>query len=623
MSTYKKYVKQLKPITFITFDDKSIWDNESGVLVNRSNEIFDESENGDPINGILHYDDNEFRYSYALGQRSMIENQPTDSYSLMLGAYERDDKNVFPFPKTVLEIPFNERLRLDKSFTVSLHFNKYRADSDIFRSLTWDGLNSRYITTSTNTRTFTRTIFRKGNGIGLTYHFPWSSSSYITIKFPNNNGTVLLSNIPGNAINRDVHLVYTHKHIINEAGQYYTHSIVYWDNRIIYEHRTNPVFGEYSGGNTSPFEFGGYVSSNWDPNFCDDRTTTRTSYDQISIYDYALEDFQVSDLYKKCYQYETIVQRSFPTLYYRFNELKGERTFDGSDSIRPISFTGADNVDIEKEKPGVHGLYGSTRTNIRNKAMLYCKPVSGSYNTSFFNPSGDFTIDFFASFDSYTKGVVLSLQDDVHPFRGLAMFINCRHNVEQPGSIQLSISDSEYILTEEKTPRGEIIQYNDGVVRHYTIRRSGNYIELWINAVFIDKIYITTGNLTSRTNQLYLFGLLPGNSFVSGSLQHMAFYTRALSARELAVRSSYLIKYTIRGRVTVQGIGQTILIRIYSFNSGQLIHQQKSDGNGDYNLVIPTDDYITVIFMDVGNINIRPRTISPILPDEYEDIPWE
>ena len=443
MSTYKKYVKQLKPITFITFDDKSIWDNESGVLVNRSNEIFDESENGDLINGILHYDDNEFRYSYALGQRSMIENQPTDNNSIMLGAYEKDDKNVFPFPKTVIEIPFNERLRLDKSFTVSLHFNKYRADSEIFRNLTWDGLISKYnVTTNSNTRTFSRTIFRKGNGIGLSYHFPWYYSSYITIRFPNNTTNINLSDIPGGAINRDVHVVYTHKHIINEAGQYYTHSIVYWDNRIIYEHRTNPVFGEYSGGNTSPFEFGGYVSSNWDPNFCDDRTTTRTSYDQISIYDYALEDFQVSDLYKKCYQYETIIQRSFPTLYYRFNELKGERTFDGSDSIRPISFTGADNVDIEKEKPGVHGVYGSTRTNIRNKAMLYSKPVSGGYYTSFFNPSGNFTIEFFASFDSYTKGVVLSLQDDVYPFRGLAMFINCRHNIEQPGSIQLSISDS-------------------------------------------------------------------------------------------------------------------------------------------------------------------------------------
>lgn len=624
MSTYKKYVKQLKPITFITFDDKSIWDNESGVLRQREYEIFDESENGDPINALLHYDEEDIRYSYAFGQRTLIENQPSDNYSLILGAYEYDSLNTYPFVKAVVEIPFNERIRFDKSFTVSMHFNKTKTDEGL-RGKIWNESQGTYLN-QTNSSTFTRTIFRKGNTFGLAYNMPYYSNNYITVTFPNNSGTILLSDIAGGAINRDVHVVYTHNHIINEAGQWYTVSKVYWDNRVIYSHTTSPVFGTYNGGSTSPIEIGGYFSSVWDPNSCNDRTTTKTFFDQFSVYDYALEDFQVSNLYKKCYQYETIISRSFPTLYYKFNELIPTTSFSGGDAQRNISYIGTNNVTIKKERPGVHGVYGGTKVEVMNKAMLYSKPVdqyNSSYYINFFNPNGNFTIDFFASFDGDNKGVLLSIQDDVHPFRGLTLFVNTRHNAHYTGSIQLSVTESDYILTQEKTPRGEHVAYNDGIMRHYTIRRSGSYIELWINAVLIDKIFITTGSLTTRINQLYMFGLMPGNMYVNGSIQHMAFYTRALSEQELIIRSSYLIKYTIKGRVTVQGIGQVIYLRVYAFNSGELIHEAKSDSDGNYDVNISTDDYISIVYMDVGNINIRPRVVGPTLADEYEDIPWE
>ena len=123
--------------------------------------------------------------------------------------------------------------------------------------------------------------------------------------------------------------------------------------------------------------------------------------------------------------------------------------------------------------------------------MLYSKPYSGSYTTSFFNPGGDFTIEFFAMIDSTKKGVLFSLQDDIQPFRGLCLFVNCKDNVEKPGVLQLSISESQYIMTPDKNIRGEIVSYNDGAVRHYAIRRTQNYVELWINAVLIDRIYMT------------------------------------------------------------------------------------------------------------------------------------
>lgn len=628
MASHKKYIKELRPITFITFDSNTLWDIENGNML-YGEYIPDESENGDPIPALLHSEYIVNRSSYSMGQPSMVINSPTDNYAIVLSPYEKDDKNEFPFSKSWIEIPFEERLRLNKSFTISFIFNKNKSDS-FLRNWIWKDDLQRYLPANgTNGYNYTdmhRTIFRKGNKIGLKYVMPWSNGrgDYIVVQFPNNSATIYNSDIPGGLFNRDINVTMTHEYITAEDGRYYTVSRLYWDNRVIYEYQTSPVFGDYDGGNTSAFEIGGNQDA-WNFNTLNDRQTSALKLDQFAVFDYAIQPFQVSDIYKKIYPYEQLITRAFPNLYFQFSERNSNSNFNDTmgDTARAIKFIGADESQIDRGKPGIHGIYGSTSIHVKNKGMLYSKPYSGSYTTSFFNPGGDFTIEFFAMIDSTKKGVLFSLQDDIQPFRGLCLFVNCKDNVEKPGVLQLSISESQYIMTPDKNIRGEIVSYNDGVVRHYAIRRTQNYVELWINAVLIDRIYMTSGSLTSQVNQLYMFGLMPGSLVVNGSIQHMAMYTRALSQQELEMRSSYMVKYNIRGRATVQGIGQTILMRVYSFNSGNLIVEQKTNPEGEYNLNIPSDDYINVVAMDVGNINIRPKILGPTLPDEYEDLPWD
>lgn len=625
MSSHKKYIKELKPITFITFDSNTLWDIDNGNLL-YGEYIPDESENGDPIDALLHSEYIVNRSSYSMGQPSMIVNSPTDNYSIVLAPYEKDDKNEFPFSKSWIEIPYNERLRLNKSFSISFVFNKVKSDS-FMRNWIWSVSQNKYLpvngSNGYNYSDLHRTIFRKGNKIGLKYVMPWSYSDYLEVQFPNNSTTIQAGNIPG-FYNRDINVAMTHDYIVMDDGRYYTLSRLYWDNRVIYEYKSNPVFGDYDGGNTSSFEIGGNQDA-FNFNSLNDRATSALKIDQFAVFDYALQPFQVSDIYKKIYPYEQIVFRAFPSLYYPFNERNIDSSFveniNRSNNML-IRFVGSNITQIDRGKAGIHGVYGSTAVEVKNKGMLYCKPYDYN-NYSFFNPNGDFTIDFFAMFNTSTKGILLSIQDDIQPFRGLCLFVNCKDNIEKRGVLQLSISENQYITTPEKNIRNEDISYNDGVVRHYAIRRINNYIELWINAVLIDRIYMTAGNLTNTVNQLYMFGLMPGNLTMNGSIQHMACYTRALSQQEIEMRSSYMVKYNIRGRVTVQGIGQTILMRVYSFNSGALIVEQKTGPDGNYNLNIPSDDYINVVAMDVGNINIRPRILGPLLPDTYEDLPWD
>lgn len=627
MASHKKYIKELRPLTFITFDSNTLWDIDNGNLL-YGETIPDESENGEPINALLHTEYIVNRSSYMMGQPSMVVNARTDNYSIVLAPYEKDDKNEFPFSKSWIEIPYEERLRLDKSFSISFIFNKIKSDGFI-RNWIWKEDQNRYVpangTNGYNYSNLSRTIFRKGNKISLTYVMPWGSSDYLSVVFPNNSTTIQGSSLPG-FYNRDVNIAMTHEYIVMDDGRYYTLSRLYWDNRVMYEHQTSPVFGDYTGGNTAPFEIGGNQDA-WAFNTLNDRATSSLILDQFAIFDYALQPFQVSNIYKKIYPYEQVVLRAEPTLYYPFNEKNNNSVFEpivNNNSYYTIRYFGANESQIDRGKPGIHGVYGTSSVHVKAKGMLYCKPYENNYyGSTFFNPSGDFTIDFFAMIDSNNKGVLLSIQDDIQPFRGLCLYANCKNNEEHPGMLQLSISEDNYIMTDEKNIRNEAVTYNDGVVRHYAIRRKNNFIELWINSVLVNKIYLPGGSLTNGANHLYMFGLMPGNLSVSGSIQHLTFYTRALSQQELEVRSSYMVKYNIRGKVTVQGVGQTILMRVYSFNNGNLIVEQKTDGDGSYNLTIPSDDYINVVVMDVGNINIRPKILGPLMADSYEDLPWD
>ena len=300
MASHKKYIKELRPITFITFDSNTLWDIENGNML-YGEYLPDESENGDPIPALLHSEYIVNRSSYAMGQPSMVINSPTDNYAIVLAPYEKDDKNEFPFSKTWIEIPFEERLRLDKSFTVTFIFNKNKSDS-FLRNWIWRDDNNKYLpansTNGYNYSSFVRTIFRKGNKIGLTYHMPYATADYITVTFPNNSGTIQASAIAGGLYNRDINVTMTHEYLTVEDGRYYTISRLYWDNRVIYEHQTSPVFGDYQGGNTSPFEIGGNQDA-WNFNTLNDRATSALKLDQFAVFDYAIQPFQVSDIYKK------------------------------------------------------------------------------------------------------------------------------------------------------------------------------------------------------------------------------------------------------------------------------------------------------------------------------------
>lgn len=625
MSTHKRYIQELKPVTFITFDNNSIWDANSRYLI-YENTLPDESNNGDPITGIFHYDNHPvkvIRPSYYFGQTSLISNQKTNSYSIVIAPHGYDALNQFRFVKSFIEIPYTDALILDKSFTYTMMFNVPRSPSDM-RNYIWNTGQDTYVSANGNNgynySSLKRSIIKKGNKFSITYCAPYGNQDYLEILFPNNSGNVNTSSIEGGILNKPINLVCSHKYIVMDDGRYYTESRVYINMRLIYSHDSTPLYGKYEGGNTSPIFLCGNQDV-YDNNSLNDRWTSPIYIDQFAVFDYAVDEYQVGMIYKKIESYEDMILYAYPSHYYKFDENDSALFFPNIVNNQSYYrlYPPTQGFQIGYSKAGVHGIYGDTCVHIQNSGMIYCDEP----NYGFFNPSGDYTIEFFASFTSSERGVLLSIQDSVQPFRGICLYVNSKNNEHLSGMIQLSITDSMYVHTDEFNVRGERVMYNDGKVRHYAIRRSGSYVELWIDGVYINKIFFSAGNLTARSNSLFLFNMSPSVMRVEGTIQHLAFYTRALSAIELYTRSSYLIRYKMSGRVTVNGIGTKVMLRIYSFLDGNLLMESDTDGDGKYNIDVYNSDYINFIAMIREDTTVRPRIVGPILADEFEDVPWE
>lgn len=625
MSTHKSFVQELQPVTFITFDNDTTWDHTSGYIV-YANTLYDESNNGDQINGILHIDTDAgtLRPAYLMGQTSLIENQQTGIYSIVLAPNRYDTLNKFRFSKSFIEIPYTDRIQLPYSFTYEMMFN-IKMSAGEMRNYIWDNNNLVHVpvggSVGYNYSNLRRTLIKKGNSFSITYCCPYSSSEYFEFVFPNNTGTLMFYNILGGSpVGKNIHLTATHEYILMDDGRYYTQSIVYMDLVVVYSYTSTPTYGSYNGGNTAPI----FLCGNQDDygyNDMNDRWTTPVLIDQVAVFDKALDATTISMLHKKIYSYISMVTHAYPNFYYKMDDLYSSLVIDNyiGDTNYDLNYIGTAQQ-VVFQQTGVHGIYGGTSTKLQGGGMLYKTYTNGN---SYFNPSGDMTIDFFASFEGSDRGILLSIQDDVYPFRGITLFVNSKENGTQAGMLQLSVTDTRYCHSMEFNVRGERIYYNDGVMRHYVLRRTGLWIELWIDGAFVNKVFFESGNLTTRANSIYLFNMSPSTFSVVGKIQHLAFYSRAISDVEIIARANYLTRYKISGRVTIGGVGANIVIRIYSFLNGTMILETESDGDGKYNIDVNFNDYVNFIFLKKNDVTVRPRTIGAILPDAYIDSPYD
>lgn len=625
MGSYKKYGRSLNPVVMLSFDDENTWDKETRVLL-RNETVDDESDVGTVykhLDAMVHNDAEAIRPGYLMGQPSLIENFPTNNYSMCFAPYSYDIRNDYPYAKSYLEIPHDDRIKMDKSYTFSFLMNKNSNDAQEIGKLMWDYSARKYFpNTSYWSKSVTKPIFRKGSigcylsmysGYGYNYN-DWSLNFY----FPNNiviniNQTNYSSFSSGYIYSKNIHVVVTHDYVINSKGQYYTVSRVYLNNRL-FEKISDPVFGVYVAGNSAPIEIGGYAETDISYDYLNDRHITPLYIDEFGVYDRALSDVEVANLYKKAFSYDSILSNSgyifkeYLDDYSKItNLLYGNKTTGGN-------YTNIRNIE------GAFGKFGKMGTEFTSGSMYY------NSGASLFGSSNKVTIEFFASFSGDSKGVILSSVQQYYPYKGLCVYANSNSDYagSTPGAIEFQFQDGFSINTKLYDLAGNRVRYNDLEIRHFVITIDGNEYSVYINGVLVDTKYnnnTISGN--SNTSSLTIGGSMPGDLYTDCLVQALVSYNFILSKTDIMIRCNYYKSFKIKGKVTVQGQGKRITARTYNYNDGNLIEESTSDWDGSYEINIPNDDYLNVVFLDPGDINIKPRAIGPILPDEYSDYPWD
>lgn len=613
MAGYKQSVLDLKPLSFLTFDADATFDPVSGYLTT-PNTTIDESGNGNY--GLMITTNNPIK-PYAFGTQSLVKREIfADQYALTIAPYSYDTRATFPFEKAMMTIPYNTSMNLPTDFSYVFLINK--SSNEVINNYIFHTESSTYTVATFNPgKSYSRTIFQKGVKAAMTLNYPYGTPAYATFTFP----TYAFNwNLPTNFHNVTHHIAITFKVNNLGGGQYSSTASIYYDGYCILSYTSPNQFGIIDSSNTSDVQIGGNNSDvNYD--YCNDRQTCPLVIDQFAVFNYCLTPNNVADLVKKVDSYQAFIGYSSPAIYMPLQELavsSNAITNFGSAGVSP-TYVGT-NFQVIRQQIGPPNLMNDPSVSFVAGGMIKIPPLFN--NQVPFNPTDDWTIEFWLKINSSTPGVVMSLQSDVYPFTGILMEVNTRNGAAAAGSIEVSIDENTRIQTTQYDASGSTIYWNDATWHHHCMIRRGTSFEYWIDGVIVNSIAVSSGPMIPNySGAVYFMGMGPGKLEVVGNMCHIAMYTSALQSQQIQARAYYFVKYMIVGKVTLQGAPHKALIRVYDHNSGQFLSSATSDpSSGNYQFNVYNDNFVDVMVLDPSNPNIRYRSYGPVVANSYFDL---
>ena len=625
MAGYKSSILKNKPSCFITFDGSTLFDNQ-GYL--RAPYIIDESGNANdgammaPLYPIK---------SYNLGTPSLVGRENgSDQYGITFCPKGQDLSNPFPYEKSLVEVLPAETISLKDEYTIMFLFNKFDADN-FFMQAVFDG--TKYVTSGTQNKTIRRTLFRKGVTVGMDWRRVHDSGEYLDFIMPGRPTFSLNINNSDNILkdfyNRTFHVTMTRRKESVGTGLWITHDKVYINSRTVFSASSNATSDPSTAHNTSSLFIGGNLDG-YTAHTLNDRHTSPISIDQFAVFNNkCLTHDEIANLYKKCFAYEEMTDRWWPDLYSPMYDDKFQFNTTVQNGINRVSVNNVtfqyigNSSQLDSEQPGPIRLMSTRSVLFKDGGM--CRWLSPNTGTVV-NSSADYTFEFFAKFHSTQRGVILSAQSDMYPFKGVLIEANIRDGKYAPGSIQVSLEDRFMISTPDFDAQKNPIMYNDGQFHHYIIIRRGSMIEFWLDGVMIGSTNGNSGNMIEGPNgsgfgAIYAMGMMPGNLFVNGNMNNFVFFRHAMEPANIRARSFFFTRMVLDGTVTLQGISHKATLRVMDHKTGKFLREAYSDPNtGIYSFDIYTDNFIDLFVFDDNDPNVRPRAFGPIVASELTDI---
>lgn len=611
MAGYKETALSHDPKCFITFDGDTLFETGSWYL--RQDHITDES--GHNHFGVLHQVTHD-RRSYRMGITGLVEREQfAGQFAFQFSPNGYDTNAEFPYEKTLIEIFDHDDFKFRDEFTIMFLFRKHNNDST-FRGQRYNAQTGKYESGYTS-KSITRTVFRKGVKVGMSWNYSPSSGSYLNFVMPNGNWNV---DFPDSWFNSAQHVCMKREKVSLGGGLYQTIDYVFVNGWQYIKNVSTITSTPTTGENTSSIELGGTLGES-SADFLNDRQTSPLTIDQFAIYDKALSDNEIYNLYKKTISYITLIQRDSPHYYLPMDDVKNVNknylTDNGSSSRQYTTLIGTNDYQHVRRQESPPQLAFESSVKFQNGGMLRYRYASNS-GQSRFSLSGNYTLEFWMKFTSSNRGVICSFQNEDNPFQGILIQSNVRNNEHDVGSIQFSTRDGIYLCTPEFKPNGHKIYFNDDQWRLYHIIRRGDMFEVWIDGVKMGECNTYTDTIS--LDACYWMGMSPGNLSVDGSLSHVAMYSKALQTQQMVGRANFFVKNLIRGRITVQGSPHKALIRVYDHQSGELLMSGNSDGDtGDYMLNVFTNNFIDIMVLDPSDNNIRYKSFGPLLATTFSD----
>lgn len=616
MAGFKEAILNFEPVLFLTFDSDQ-YDPVKRTLIGEPQVFMDESGYGN--HGLLHVDSEDF-HGYRMGLPSIVSLEQTDQRSISFGWY--GPQMAFPnrWPKAFIEVPHQDQYSFNQeepnygSFTVNMMILK-SSDEAQWRSTEQNNGGPW-------TATLIRPWIRKENVFYMYYEDRYASSNRFIITIP--GGVNMAMDVPSWFYGRDNMITLTWNVIEVNPG-IYEGTARFYINGHIYLTNTRTFYDTFPDTNVAtPIEIGGLIAAGGTAH--NDKNTSNIQFDQIALFPFGMSPDEVAFLYKKTRSYDNIMMTAQPHTYWPMADAESATitTMTDMNGYNDGEYLGG-VTKVLREKAPPYNLLGGSSVQFMNGGCAVAHRIGtlGGGYVPVFNPSGDYSIMFWAIIENSDRSVLFSLQGDNYPYGGILCEANRRAGSDYPGGIDFSVSSDYHVPSLISKPDGSAYLFNDGVFHLFHLIKKSGIIELWIDGIKHGQLSVPSFSIsTPGPGQVYLMGAAPGKLSTTGNMSSVAIFNYAFDPQEIRMHYHYPLIYRIKGTVTLQGNPHQANVRAYRFLDGSLIREVLSDpATGEYECTLYDNSLVDLMVLNKQDRNIRYRAYGPITPVIYEDLP--
>lgn len=614
MAGYKQAILNYNPEAFITFDGDA-FDGATFALTANPQIIIDESGNGN--NALFHQDQPTYQ-GYMMGRNSLCSLEPGNQYSISLGY-----NGGYPaylgtwWPKTYLEIPNSSSFAFPNngSFSVMLLYQKSGIEN-AFRSF-W---NTYYSPGNLNQDDLYRTIITKGSYFNMYMHISWNSGQNIlSCTGPDGVTLTAVLNQSGAMYGDIKHIAYTWDVEPNMPTSKWKSTSSLYMNGILMAQSVKTYTDVFPNTNTNDSFYIGGTTAAPTQDF-NDRTTEDTRFDQIAVFDYVLDPYDVQFFYKKSVTYQNLLMARNPSWVVPFNDPEVPSVYTILAAVGDSGNCQGGPVPtntVQRQQPGPANIQGSSATLFQNGGQAMFSP--GSLSAPPFDPSGDYTIDFWFTCSSGNRGVLFCAYDGDYNYNGMVLQINWANNQPLPGALQFNVDDYHYVVA-VPNQANNYAHYDDGFFHHVCMIRRGMQIELWVDGIQQGITQITSKSTAMYPNTVSMFNTTPGALFATGTVAFLSACNSAIAPPEIWGRFNYNLIYKLNGVVTLEGLPIAATIRLYNHVTGALLDQTTSSSvDGTYTFYPPVNMNYDIMILDLQDTTVRYRAYGPLMPSTFTD----